>query len=206
MARVNKEHSQAVVRRGLPSSADVDSAPGTFQHSVVEQPPQVLTREPPEKLMERCRDMIEQNAPPGEKENLLAGTSSRFWRPGLELFLENWPTKSSPWPTRTNARNWCKRPLPAPIWTRSATRSTGAKPRFFARGIATVQAARRLGSARITFWSELAVHAVVDDQTDMEFEPRSAAISRTPRVPVTTKPAFLAIVSAGRSSMSTASA
>ncbi len=30
--------------------------------------------DPPEKVMERCRDMIEQNAPSGEKENLLAVT------------------------------------------------------------------------------------------------------------------------------------
>ena len=30
--------------------------------------------DPPEKVMERCRDMIEQNAPPGETENLLAVT------------------------------------------------------------------------------------------------------------------------------------
>ena len=30
--------------------------------------------DPPERLMERCRDVIEQNAPPGEKANLLAVT------------------------------------------------------------------------------------------------------------------------------------
>ena len=30
--------------------------------------------DPPEKVMERCRDVIEQNAPPGEKANLLAVT------------------------------------------------------------------------------------------------------------------------------------